>query len=263
MTKLVVTDVDSTLVPDGASQLNPEYYFIIERLREKGITFAVASGRHSSSIKKLFHPVLDQIWVASQNGNVIETNKSTKILQSIPFEWIVEFLEDLSKYTHAEYILDTAHHSFCPYANTDMYHILKDDYKYDLSIIGEWLNIPKETYSLLTIYHPNAEKLLQEPFLRDKWQKRMTLTLSGKIWIICSMPDVSKGNALKYICNQLDISPKESIAFGDNYNDIPMIQAAGTGYAVDNGRPETQSAADKVISGFHSEGVLKELKKLL
>ena len=46
MIKLIVTDIDGTLLPEGTHSLDPEYFEVITRLREKGIQFAAASGRH-------------------------------------------------------------------------------------------------------------------------------------------------------------------------------------------------------------------------
>ena len=58
MVKLIMTDIDGTLIPDGTMDINPEYFEVIEKLVEKGIIFVVASGRHMSSVKKVFAPVL-------------------------------------------------------------------------------------------------------------------------------------------------------------------------------------------------------------
>ena len=57
MVKLIMTDIDGTLIPDGTMDINPEYFEVIEKLVEKGIIFVVASGRHMSSVKKVFAPV--------------------------------------------------------------------------------------------------------------------------------------------------------------------------------------------------------------
>ena len=43
MIKLVASDVDGTLVPDGTFEINPEIYDVIKKLKEKGITFAAAA----------------------------------------------------------------------------------------------------------------------------------------------------------------------------------------------------------------------------
>ena len=86
MVKLIMTDIDGTLIPDGTMDINPEYFEVIEKLVEKGIIFVVASGRHMSSVKKVFAPVLDKIWVASQNGNVLTYHGKSRIIKSIPQE---------------------------------------------------------------------------------------------------------------------------------------------------------------------------------
>ena len=57
---------------------------------------------------------------------------------------------------------------------------------------------------------------------------------------------VSKGSALTWLCGHLDIPVADAMAFGDNINDIPMIEAAGTGVAMLNAEPEDRAAADLV-----------------
>ena len=42
MIKLIVTDVDDTVVPEGESVINPEYYEMIRECRKKGILIGVA-----------------------------------------------------------------------------------------------------------------------------------------------------------------------------------------------------------------------------
>ena len=39
MIKLVASDIDGTLVPEGTTSINPEFYEIIRKLKEKGILF--------------------------------------------------------------------------------------------------------------------------------------------------------------------------------------------------------------------------------
>ena len=45
MIKLIVSDIDGTLVEDGTDKINTEIYDVIMQLKEKGIRFAAASGR--------------------------------------------------------------------------------------------------------------------------------------------------------------------------------------------------------------------------
>ena len=65
--KLVCSDVDGTLVAEGKGGLNPEYYREIKRLKEKGINFAVVSGRSYEASRPLFEPVADDIIFINDN----------------------------------------------------------------------------------------------------------------------------------------------------------------------------------------------------
>ena len=79
MIKLIVSDIDGTLVKDGTLDINPEYMDVIRKLTEKGIHFVACSGRQYSSEKQLFAPVKDIISYISDGGTLIRT--SDKILK--------------------------------------------------------------------------------------------------------------------------------------------------------------------------------------
>ena len=67
MIKLIVSDVDGTLVEDGSADINPELFEVILKLREKGIQFAIASGRPWSSVEHTFDPVKKKIFYMPNN----------------------------------------------------------------------------------------------------------------------------------------------------------------------------------------------------
>ena len=263
MVKLIMTDIDGTLIPDGTMDINPEYFEVIEKLVEKGIIFVVASGRHMSSVKKVFAPVLDKIWVASQNGNVLTYHGKSRIIKSIPQEWGREMWRQFSKLKGVEGVLDTATEMYCPFEGTSMYKILADEYHFNVTGTGGWNQVPEEDFSMMTLYHPQSAENICKELVEDKWKGKLEFLTSGKYWVDIVMPEVGKGTALEEICSQLGIAPEETIAFGDNLNDISMIQSAGKGYAVNTAREETKKAADEVIPGYAENGVLEVLKTFL
>lgn len=263
MVKLIMTDIDGTLIPDGTMDINPEYFEVIEKLVEKGIIFVVASGRHMSSVKKVFAPVLDKIWVASQNGNVLTYHGKSRIIKSIPQEWGREMWRQFSKLKGVEGVLDTATEMYCPFEETSMYKILADEYHFNVTGTGGWNQVPEEDFSMMTLYHPQSAENICKELVEDKWKGKLEFLTSGKYWVDIVMPEVGKGTALEEICSQLGIAPEETIAFGDNLNDISMIQSAGKGYSVNTAREETKKAADEVIPGYAENGVLEVLKTFL
>ena len=60
MIKLVITDIDGTLGPDGTSSVSKRLIELIPLLKKKGILFAAASGRQLTSLKNLFKDVEEQ-----------------------------------------------------------------------------------------------------------------------------------------------------------------------------------------------------------
>ena len=54
MIKLVVSDIDGTLLKEGTDQINPEMFDAIRQMRERGILFAASSGRQYASMRHVF-----------------------------------------------------------------------------------------------------------------------------------------------------------------------------------------------------------------
>lgn len=84
MVRLVVSDVDGTLVKDGGSveSFHPGYYDAIRKLKEKGIVFAVCSGRQLVSLEKLFAPVADEIYFAVDGGSMVFLSGRVPVFES-------------------------------------------------------------------------------------------------------------------------------------------------------------------------------------
>ena len=68
MIKLIVSDIDGTLVPDGSHEMNPELLDVIMKIRENGVQFAAASGRQWASIESIFGPIKEKVFYLSDNG---------------------------------------------------------------------------------------------------------------------------------------------------------------------------------------------------
>ncbi len=58
----------------------------------------------------------------------------------------------------------------------------------------------------------------------------------------------NKGSALKWVSERIGISEENTIAIGDEANDIPMLREARLGVAMINGTPETRAAADLITT---------------
>ena len=59
------------------------------------------------------------------------------------------------------------------------------------------------------------------------------------------------------------ISPDETLAFGDNINDIEMLKRASHSFAVENAREEVKEVANFIAPSYKEDGVLQVLKAVL
>ena len=87
---------------------------------------------------------------------------------------------------------------------------------------------------------------------------QIDVVTSGNLWVDFIAPGANKGTALKRLADHLGIRPEECIAFGDQYNDIEMLQFAGCGYAMKDCAPGVERYADA-----STDSVEEVLQKLL
>jgi 5-amino-6-(5-phospho-D-ribitylamino)uracil phosphatase len=76
-------------------------------------------------------------------------------------------------------------------------------------------------------------------------------------------PNVNKGTALIWLAEHFGISIGETMAIGDNYNDIDMLKTAALGVAMGNAAPEVKEAADVVVGTNHEEGLAEALERFV
>lgn len=74
---------------------------------------------------------------------------------------------------------------------------------------------------------------------------------------------IDKGSALRWLCERKGINRNQVIAFGDNYNDIEMLEYAGVGVAVENAEEEVKLKADYICLSNDNDGVGKFLEDFL
>ena len=72
-----------------------------------------------------------------------------------------------------------------------------------------------------------------------------------------------KGKAVEYLSNLLGIDRDQIIAFGDNYNDLSMIEFAGTGVAMGNAEEDVKSIANHITDKNGNSGVAKAINDLV
>ena len=72
-----------------------------------------------------------------------------------------------------------------------------------------------------------------------------------------------KGKAAAYLAERYGIARESTLAFGDNYNDLPMLEYAGLAVAMGNAPTAVSAAADRQTLDHDADGVAVVLEELL
>lgn len=100
------------------------------------------------------------------------------------------------------------------------------------------------------------------PMLKNRFDGEVHLYRSNDTLIEIAPKSVSKLTAISSLLKK-DESLSDVIAFGDNYNDIEMLEHCGYGVAVENGRQEVKALADSIAAPHFEDGVAKFIRENL
>ncbi|MCH5280593.1 MAG: HAD family phosphatase [Lachnospiraceae bacterium] len=261
--KLIVTDIDGTLVKDSSPQVYDEMIEIIQKLTDEGICFALASGRQYGSIRKMFERSDRKLYYLAENGaHILEGNK-TLAVTPMKREYVEGIMADL----RALYPLDchvtasTTKGCLLESKSEDFIRLIEKGYRNDVTLTDDILKHDVEMIKL-AVYKKNTIREIGESSLIPKWQDKVKTCMAGEEWVDFMDKTVDKGNALRKLQETLGIRKEETMAFGDNDNDLGLMLCAGEGYAVDNAVQMVKDAAKYTCPDYHEKGVYQVLDKL-
>lgn len=262
MIRLIATDVDGTLVEEGSAVLPRELFKIIDGLHEHGIVFAAASGRQYRGLRRLFLPVADKIVFISENGANVVYRDEELYASVIDKEIVKEMQMYVKQFPNSYLTLSTtkAMHSTGGF-DREYRKLMEEGYHNDMVFNededSETLKVIKMSIYRAAGIGPFAQEMA------EKWQSRLNVAVAGKPWIDFMNQGTDKGVALKFLQKHFEIGREETLAFGDNHNDIGMIQAAGESCAVETARTAVKEAAKYVVGSYKEKGVILALQELL
>jgi hypothetical protein len=259
MIKLIATDIDGTLV-NSEKMLPPDFDETISALGEKGISFAVSSGRSLMALETQFGKYFGDIAVISDNGAYILDKGELLFSSVMPRETVVKII-DICEQNGLTALLCTPTSTFIARGNAD----------YQKEVALYYKN--REVYDDLRTYDGDitkvaiyCEKGIEQnglDVLKREFGANMNVVLSGYYWVDIMNADVSKGKGIEILQHRLGASYESTMVFGDYLNDIEMLNCGYYSFAMKNAHPLVKAAANFQTGTNEDFAVTKEIKKLI
>lgn len=263
--RLIVTDLDGTLL-NSSHEVSPRTEAAIRAAQARGVAFTVATGKTFPSTVALIERFGIRLPVICGNGTSVHAVTGEVLYEDpIPLDLAVEAVtfaaeHDMTPVVYIEAGLVAPvwdanvdelveHHEPAPEIVSDLVAALRNSHRPHKIIM---MNQDLEKVSAF------------QDSLEERFAGRGQVLRSGLASVVELLPcHVSKATALRVILDRTGYAADETMTFGDNCNDLAMIQMAGFGVAMGNSPPDVQDGADFITRSNDEDGVALAVERFI
>ncbi|WP_373264391.1 Cof-type HAD-IIB family hydrolase [Hungatella hathewayi] len=262
MIKLIVSDIDGTMLHDGESEIDPCYFELIEDLNARGIHFCAASGRQYHSLRHLFEPVKDKILYICENGAEVLWQQKEIFCSPMSKEDSEQLVIDTRKIQHAQSVYCTRDMAYFEPKDQDAFSLMSRVYHYRCRMVEDLLSLQEPCIKYSLYLRKNVEPVT-DLWFSPKWKKTHDVACGGTYFMDIMNGGVNKGAALNRLQQMLSVTESETAVFGDNINDLEMLDKGSYSFAVANARTAVRRKARYITDTNNRNGVWKAARSIL
>jgi len=248
--RMIITDLDGTLLRSDKTISNRTKN-TLSQCRKSGIMVVYATGRGGSAEQVAPTELFDGR--ITMNGAIAKSGTTIVHDCLIPYQTARPLLIACDK----RRMKTTSEISGMHYSNFNVSELWSYITNYRL------VDFSRHDMDAEKLYTPNPtpeDKLFIEQILPAELYFVVTGDINGFLGQIMHI-GATKAKAVSALANYWDISLSEIVAFGDDYNDIEMLQECGVGVAVENAINEVKAVADSICDANDNDGIAKWLEE--
>lgn len=264
---LIALDLDGTLLTDK-KEISPQSIRVLQKAVEDGHIVVIATGRSHRSSIHYYHMLKLTTAMVNFNGAFVHHPKDKKwsvFHNPLPKSTVLNVIDACSQLEVQNILVESHQDIFINKHDQNIIDFLRVQNDDPFLKIGNIKDVLQEDPTLMLIY-PKEEQVQE---LNNIFNQFHAEVLHYRNWgapshmIEIVKKGINKAIGLQRIAQYYNIPKERIIAFGDEDNDLEMIEYAGVGVAMQNGIQELKSIADYVTSTNEEDGVSQFLKGYL
>jgi Cof subfamily protein (haloacid dehalogenase superfamily) len=256
---LLLADVDGTLVTRD-KVLTERAAQAVRALRERGVRFAITSGRPPRGMAMLVEPLALDLPIAGFNGGLFVRPDLSAIegrtLEAEVARRAASVIRghglDLWVYAGTDWLL----------RDPEAPHVAREQWtvKFPPKVVVDLDPVLNHAVKLVGVSDDldlvaRCEKAVQEA-LGDA----ASAARSQPYYLDVTHPQANKGGVADWLARHLGIPQGEIATIGDQPNDVLMFRRSGFAIAMGNASPEVQAQADAVTASYDDEGFARAVE---
>jgi len=260
--QLLLADVDGTLVTKE-KKLTDRAIASIASLREKGIKFAITSGRPPMGMKMLLQPLGIDTPVAGFNGgmwvnpdlSLIEARTLPRDVVDKAIAMLTEEKLDVWVYSGADWLV---HDKNAPHVSREEWTV-----KFPPKVAADFAGALDTVVKIVGV--SDDLELMEKVELRV--QKALgesaSAARSQPYYLDITHPEANKGFAIGFLAKRLGIPASSIATIGDQPNDTLMFRKSGMSIAMGNASEAVQKQATYVTTSSEEEGFANAVERFI
>ncbi|MDO5516883.1 MAG: Cof-type HAD-IIB family hydrolase [Clostridium sp.] len=260
--KIIFSDIDGTLLT-SKHEVSEKTKEALKKLKKVNIPFVLVSARMPKGIYKVQKEIDYDSPIVCYSGGLVIDNLGRSILSNginldIAYE-VKKYIDSnwkevsTSCYSDNQWIVDDKENEWI---------VQESEITSVEPVVGNILDACSNNQVIHKILCMGNPEMIDE-IKKSIYQKFTGLSIykSKETYLEIMADTATKSNAMKVLCDMLNVNINETIAIGDNYNDVDMIVTAGKGIAMGNAPKEVKEKSDYVTLSNDEDGVSAVIEK--
>ncbi|ADO82643.1 Cof-type HAD-IIB family hydrolase [Ilyobacter polytropus] len=259
MIKLIATDMDGSLLNDD-HKIDDEFWEVFKEIRKKNIIFSAASGRQYYNLLEKFDSIKDDMLFIAENGTYVVKNGIEFFSVTIDKKDAIELIEIGRGIEGAHIVICGKKSAYIENSDEKLVSEVSRYYS-RFEVVEDVTKIEDDILKITLCDFKGSEENSHKHFIN--YEDKFNIAVSGKLWLDIIHNKANKGAAIKKIQEFFQITPCETMVFGDYLNDLEMVKNAKYSFAMENAHPLLKKEANFIAETNNQNGVVKKIKEIL